>query len=50
MDEKLTVALDQRQGEAEITLAEVARRRNIGVHQVATTIGPRVARIYRRSG
>jgi alanine racemase len=38
-----------RQGEAEITLAEVARRRNVGVHQIATTIGPRVARVYRRS-
>jgi alanine racemase len=38
-----------RQGEAEITLGEVARKRNIGVHQVATTIGPRVARVYRRT-
>jgi alanine racemase len=38
-----------RQGDAEITLAEVARRRDIGIHQVATTIGPRVARVYRRS-
>jgi alanine racemase len=43
------VVIIGRQGEAEITLAEVARRRNIGVHQVATTIGPRVARVYRRS-
>ena len=42
------VVIIGRQGEAEITLAEVARRHNIGVHQVATTIGPRVARIYRR--
>jgi alanine racemase len=38
-----------RQGDAEITIDEVARRRNIGVHQVATTIGPRVGRVYRRS-
>jgi len=43
------VVIIGRQGEAEITLSEVARRRNIGVHQVATTIGPRVVRIYRRS-
>ena len=38
-----------RQGDTEITLAEVARRRDIGIHQVATTIGPRVTRVYRRS-
>jgi alanine racemase len=38
-----------RQGDTEITIGEVARRRNIGVHQVATTIGPRVGRVYRRS-
>ena len=44
------VVIIGRQGDDEITLAEVARRHNIGVHQVATTIGPRVARIYRRSG
>jgi len=43
------VVIIGRQGEAEITPAEVARRRNIGVHQVATTIGPRVTRVYRRS-
>ena len=43
------VVIIGRQGEAEITPAEVARRRNIGLHQVATTIGPRVTRVYRRS-
>jgi alanine racemase len=43
------VVIIGRQGAAEITIAEVARRRSIGVHQVATTIGPRVARVYRRS-
>jgi len=41
------VVIIGRQGEAEITIAEVARRRNIGVHQVAPTIGPRVTRVYR---
>ena len=41
------VVIIGRQGGAEITLAEVARRRNIGVHQVAPTIGPRVTRVYR---
>jgi alanine racemase len=41
------VVIIGRQGGAEITIAEVARRRNIGVHQVAPTIGPRVTRVYR---
>jgi alanine racemase len=43
------VVIIGRQGDAEITLAEVARRRGVGVHQIAPTIGPRVARVYRRS-
>ena len=38
-----------RQGPAEITLAEVAKRHGIGLHHVATTVGPRVARVYRRT-
>jgi alanine racemase len=42
------VVIIGRQGEAEITLAEVARRAGIGLHHIATTVGPRVARIYRR--
>jgi alanine racemase len=37
-----------RQGDLEITAAEVARERGLGVHQVATTVGPRVARSYVR--
>ncbi len=41
------VVIIGRQGEAEITVGEVARRRSIGVHQVAPTIGPRVIRVYR---
>ena len=43
------VVIIGRQGEAEITLAEVAKRRGVGVHQIAPTIGPRVTRVYRRS-
>jgi alanine racemase len=43
------VVIIGRQGEAEISLAEVARRRGVGVHQIAPTIGPRVTRVYRRS-
>jgi len=43
------VVIIGRQGEAEITLAEVAGRRGVGVHQIAPTIGPRVTRVYRRS-
>jgi alanine racemase len=34
------------QGDLEITPAEVARARGIGLHHVATTVGPRVARAY----
>jgi alanine racemase len=42
------VVIIGRQGGAEITLADVARRAGIGLHHVATTVGPRVARVYRR--
>ena len=42
------VVIIGRQGEAEITIADVAERSGIGLHHVATTVGPRVARVYRR--
>ncbi|HEV3346410.1 MAG TPA: alanine racemase, partial [Methylomirabilota bacterium] len=35
-----------RQGDLEITPAEVAAHHGLGLHHVATTVGPRVARIY----
>jgi alanine racemase len=35
-----------RQGSLEITPAEVAARHGLGLHHVATTVGPRVTRIY----
>src|SRR5262249_26012359 len=35
-----------RQGDLEITQAEVAKRHGLGLHNVATTVGPRVARVY----
>jgi len=41
------VVIIGRQGDAEITLEDVARRHGIGLHHVATTVGPRVARVYR---
>jgi alanine racemase len=37
-----------RQGDAEITAAEVAARHSLGPHQIAINVGPRVARVYRR--
>jgi alanine racemase len=40
------VVIIGRQGDAEITLAEVAERQGLGLHHVATTVGPRVARAY----
>jgi alanine racemase len=43
------VVIIGRQGDAEITAAEVAQRHGLGLHHVATTIGPRVARLYRRT-
>ena len=39
-----------RQGEAEITPAEVAKHHGLGLHHVATTVGPRVARVYLSGG
>jgi alanine racemase len=35
-----------RQGDCEISPAEVAARHGLGPHHVATTVGPRVARVY----
>jgi alanine racemase len=39
-----------RQGDAEITTAEVAKRHGLGLHHVATTVGPRVTRVYFSGG
>jgi alanine racemase len=44
------VVIIGRQGNAEITSAEVARRHGLGLHHVATTVGPRVARVYVSGG
>lgn len=41
------VVIIGRQGDAEITVAEVATRHGLGLNHVATTVGPRVARMYR---
>jgi alanine racemase len=40
------VVIIGRQGDAEITVAEVAARHGLGLHHVATTVGPRVTRVY----
>ena len=40
------VVIIGRQGAGEITMAEVAKRHGLGLHHVATTVGPRVARVY----
>ncbi|MEX2228919.1 MAG: alanine racemase [Dehalococcoidia bacterium] len=40
------VVIVGRQGDLEITPAEVAERNGLGLHHVATTIGPRIARVY----
>ena len=40
------VVIIGRQGESEITMAEVAKRHGLGLHHVATTVGPRVPRVY----
>jgi alanine racemase len=40
------VVIIGRQGDAEITAAEVASRHGLGLHHVATTVGPRVVRVY----
>lgn len=39
-----------RQGDLEITPAEVATRNGLALHHVATTVGPRVARVYVSGG
>ncbi|PYN55555.1 MAG: hypothetical protein DMD94_11125 [Candidatus Rokuibacteriota bacterium] len=44
------VVIIGRQGDAEITIAEVARRHGLGPHHVATTVGPRVTRVYFAGG
>lgn len=43
------VVIIGRQGDAEITVAEIAKRHGLGLNHVATTIGPRVTRVYRSS-
>jgi len=40
------VVIIGRQGDLEISQAEVASRHGLGLHHVATTVGPRVARVY----
>jgi alanine racemase len=40
------VVIIGRQGDLEITAAEVASRNGLGPHHVATTVGPRVTRVY----
>jgi len=40
------VVIIGRQGNLEITQAEVASRHGLGLHHVATTVGPRVTRVY----
>ena len=44
------VVIIGRQGDAEITTAEVAKKHGLGLHHVATTVGPRVARVYFSNG
>jgi alanine racemase len=44
------VVIIGRQGGLEITTAEVAARTGLGLHHVATTVGPRVARVYTSGG
>jgi alanine racemase len=44
------VVIIGRQGDAEITTAEVAARHGLGLHNVAPTVGPRVARVYLSGG
>ena len=44
------VVIIGRQGALEISPAEVAARHGLGLHHVATTVGPRVARVYFSSG
>ena len=44
------VVIIGRQGDAEITVAEVVERHGLSLNQVASTVGPRVTRIYRTGG
>jgi alanine racemase len=44
------VVIIGRQGSLEISPAEVADRHGLGLHHVATTVGPRVARVYFSGG
>jgi len=44
------VVIIGRQGDLEISPAAVASRNGLGLHHVATTIGPRVARVYLGGG
>jgi alanine racemase len=44
------VVIIGRQDAFEITPAEVAARHGLGLHHVATTVGPRVARVYVSAG
>ncbi|HEY7041912.1 MAG TPA: alanine racemase [Methylomirabilota bacterium] len=44
------VVIIGRQGDLEITPAEVAARHGLGPHHVATTVGPRVTRVYHSGG
>ena len=44
------VVIIGRQGGNEITPAEVAAQHGLGLHHIATTVGPRVARVYRSGG
>jgi len=44
------VVIIGRQSGAEITVAEVATLHGLGVHHVATTVGPRVTRVYVSDG
>jgi alanine racemase len=44
------VVIIGRQGEAEITPAEVAKQHGLGLHHIATTVGPRVSRVYYSGG
>jgi alanine racemase len=44
------VVIIGRQGDGEITTAEVAKKHGLGLHHVATAVGPRVARVYFSNG
>ncbi|MGH7335250.1 MAG: alanine racemase C-terminal domain-containing protein, partial [Candidatus Rokuibacteriota bacterium] len=44
------VVIIGRQGDAQITAAEVAARHGLGLHHVAPTVGPRVTRVYLSGG